>query len=373
MLLTLRDMAYCRRGSRFKTLFKKMTLPKNIEAEDLRDGQMWFTRPPAKNLRLTIFVVTIGGRQISSAIGAIHNLIEAEPILFHVIKNVTPASKAYDEMRRRCTTPYFVQLDEDMELYPEAILIFAESMNTWPEDRFVTYYPLADNVLGIGNPPIVQSLKLYCARLMRPFPCHADNVPIRSSVDGPWHKQLEAAGYRARASKKVIGNHGRTRSLFDLFLRYCKTTASLLDPTVKTHSGHLCILLRALGPDKASRSLAIVTPHFRQFAEIKNTHEEKLLLILNGWVPAARLSDYGLPQARPPIVPSIFRGDSQWAYEELHQCTRHDIHSIICAVAMLCAATGSYAFGADRYPREIYHYFTDTLKYREDERLETLR
>ena len=107
--------------------------------------------------------------------------------------------------------------------------------------------------------------------------------------------------------------------------------------------------------------------------KVKNAHQEKLLLILNGWVPAARLSDYGLPQARPLVVPSIFRGDSQWAYEELHQCTRHDIHSIICALAMLCAATGSYAFGADRYPREIYHYFTDALKYREEDRLETLQ
>ena len=339
--------------------------PRRITAEALQDGLLWFSQTPTQKIRLTVFVVTIGGPQISSALSAINDLNEVEPVLFHVVKDVTPASKAYDEMRRRCTTPFFVQLDEDMELHPEAISILTKAMDTWSDRMFVTYYLLIDDVLGIGNPSVIHSLKLYCTDAMRGFPCHSENTPVRSSIDGAWHKQLEAAGYWARAANQVIGNHGRTRSLFDLFLRYCKTTASLLNPAVKTHSGHVCILLRALGVNRASKSLCIVMPHFRQFARLEEAHFEKLLQLVNTWVPAARLDDYGLPRTRPVVTEHAFSGGSQWAYEELYRSPEEDIHSIVCAVAMFCAVTNNYVFSAKSYPREIYEYFIAALKYQE--------
>ena len=35
--------------------------------------------------------------------------------------NISPTARAYNCMVTRCTTPYFIQMDEDMEFFPDAL------------------------------------------------------------------------------------------------------------------------------------------------------------------------------------------------------------------------------------------------------------
>lgn len=90
------------------------------------------------------------------SLDAINKLDLDIPVLVNVIMNVCPTNKAYNEMRLRCKTKYFIQNDKDMELYPNAISIMCNVLkNISSKKVFMNAFKLIDNVIGIGNPPII--------------------------------------------------------------------------------------------------------------------------------------------------------------------------------------------------------------------------
>jgi hypothetical protein len=330
----------------------------SILINDLFDGKEWIHGNPS-NIQITIFLITIQSPQLEYSLESINKLNPNYPVLVNVIMNISPTNYAYNQMRERCKTPYFIQLDEDMELKEDSIQICMNQIeNSKKENKiFLHTFKLIDTDLGVGNPPIIDCLKLYNNEIMQKYPTYNNGKTAVSSVDYLWHNPILNDGYFINSMNIIIGTHGNHRSNYDLLLRYCKITKSLLDPTIKTNSGHICKLLGALHSDiySISELIWIILDEFKKFTN-NSSLEEKLqpiISILNSYIKNNTLSMYNIQNRQK--IEIINPNNSRILWEEISK------KKILCIVAILCVISDNYEYSFDKYPLKIYEYFMKIL------------
>jgi len=318
---------------------------------EIHDGKEWIHGNPG-TIQITIFLITIQSHQLEFSLSSINKLNPNYPVLVNVIMNVAPTNRAYNQMRERCKTPYFIQLDEDMELQEDAIQICMNQIEKSSRARktFLHTFKLIDTDLGVGNPPIIDCLKLYNNQIMQNYPTYNNGETAVSSVDYFWHTPILNDGYLMNTNSIIIGNHGNHRSNYDLFLRYCKITKSLLDPNIKTNSGHICKLLAPLHSDEYSISelFWIILDYFQKMVP-KPEKLPQIISILNSYVKTSRLLLYNIQNRQHITV--INPNNRQILWAEI------SIKKILCIVAILCVISGNYEYSFDKYPIKIYEYF----------------
>lgn len=370
-----------------ENLNDNMVIDNNITIEQLYDGKKWIhyktidseceqnndTIVSYKNIKLTIFLITICTEQLKHSLDAINNLISPYPIIVNIIMNISPTNKAYNEMRLRCTTPYFIQNDEDMELLPNALEIFNKYMNlnNTKNKIFLHTFKLIDTCLGVGTPPIIDCLKLYNNDIMKEYPTFSNGEDSVSSVDQLWHKPLINDSYVCKCTPKIIGYHGKHRTNFDLMLRHCKILKSICDPIIKTNSGHLCKLLRALCSnnsdcDNIVKYFKIVIQHFSLFCRIDFEQLNTCIHHVNTIVKKNILDMYGIKNRF--IIPDFDNLDfNEDMFCELFNLNEIDKEQLYCIIAILCVATNNYEYSYDKYPVDIYNYFNNILINKKEE------
>ena len=326
---------------------------------DLYNGKEWTHGDPG-TIKITIFLITIQSHQLEYSLESINKLDPKYSVLVNVIMNVAPTNLAYNQMRERCKTPYFIQLDEDMELHEDAIQICMNQIekSSRAHKIFLHTFKLIDTDLGVGNPPIIDCLKLYNNTIMQKYPTYNNGETAVSSVDYFWHIPILNDGYFMNTTSIIIGNHGNHRSVYDIFLRYCKIAKSLLDPNIKTNSGHICKLLAPLHADETpiSELLWIVLDEFQRFSSDSKLEEKlpTIILILNSYIKISRLLLYNI-QNRQNI--EIINSNSlkiRW--------TDISVKKILCIVAILCVISDNYEYSYDKYPTKIYEYFMGIMQ-----------
>lgn len=164
---------------------------------------------------LTVFVITIGDRDNFEPCIA-H--LKKQVVSFHAetIDHIAPMSAAFQQMIDRCKTPYYVQVDEDMMLFPNAIatlhkLITHDSSN----GLAMVSAPLWDCNLKMP----LQGVKIYRHNVFRRFPY--ENT---FSCELTQLLRIKAAGYRIMRlpldRNACLGEHGKHYTPETIFRRW---------------------------------------------------------------------------------------------------------------------------------------------------------
>lgn len=337
-------------------MFDELEINNNMSIDELFDGKTWIHGRTKNNIYFTLFLITISTEQLKYSLEAINNFNLDIPFIVNCIKNISPTNLAYNQMRLRCRTRYFIQNDEDMELYPNSLNIIIDTINKYDDEKiFLHSFKLIDDKLGLGNPPIIDCLKVYNQDIMKKYPTYNNGNIAIPSVDTLWHKPIIADGFLLNETRIIIGFHGKHRSDFDLVLRYCKILKSLLNSNTKTNSSHICKFLRPffqdINPNDSVKKIMYL------LSKIKNINYiilNDIIKILNMQVHTDKLVSY-----------SIFNKvhiNNINSSNDLIVCNKNEINeinkdSLLTIIAIGCISTNNYEYSYDKYPYDIYKYF----------------
>lgn len=343
--------------------FNELDIDNNVLLQDLCDGKTWIHGTSKENIDITVFLITICGYQLKYSLEAINRLPTASSFLVHVIQNVSPTSKAYNEMRLRCKTKYFVQLDEDMELFPHAIQMFKSAISLNVKKCFLYSFYLIDEYLGIGEKKYLECLKLYNFDIMKEFPTSDNPSESTSSVDRHWHSSIHAAGYVQKNICEPIGYHAKHRKPFDLMIRFCKSTQSFLNPNLRKNSGDICKFIKPFSRLEHFHMLfESIVHHF-----IKLQFDPRIFMknykitqpISSGHVSGPVLKEYSIHnrvKLDPNLVLNTFDIDK---YNYLYSYNPKNIYDIFAVIGIVTSLFERYQYSYDKYPYDIYNYFVD--------------
>lgn len=162
--------------------------------------------PPSPD-ELTVFVITTRDEPLESC----HAALDAQTCTFQrqEIAGVYPMGAAFQAMPDRCTTPYFVQVDADMILAPEAIATLYEAIRSAPPWIYMVAAKLHEE--GVGQRG---SLKCWKRSLFRWFAFR----DVRT-VDRDLHRRTRRFGLRLRPLDAELGLHRATHSDYATYLK----------------------------------------------------------------------------------------------------------------------------------------------------------
>lgn len=113
-------------------------------------------------LKTTAFVLTVDDPAFPSCKAAL-DAQQGTRFKLEIIRNVSPFNAAAQTMIDRCMTPYFIQVDEDMILEPDAVATMESAMVAAPDDVGMICFHLFDDDRGMP----IQGIKIYRTTLMK--------------------------------------------------------------------------------------------------------------------------------------------------------------------------------------------------------------
>ena len=351
----------------------------NVQLEELYDGKTWIHghkhRIQNQSIDLTIFLITIQGSQLKYTLDTINSLSKEIPFYVNVIMNVSPTVKAYNEMHLRCKTDYFVQLDEDMVLFPHAIQMLNQFIYIKSKKHSICFlhsFYLVDEYLGIGKDKLLEGLKLYNFRIMKNFPTSTELDLSTSSVDRMWHKKIEEAGFIQMCHyESPIGYHAKYRKPFDLMIRYCKSTQSCLNPSIKKNSGDICRLIKPYQTlpcnfyqlfESMVQYLVYRDPN-RFSIETFTKNYTEFYPVANKYVSDDSLNSYSLPKTRVSFLPNCKFIPNPSHFEPLYTISIYRIFDYISILGIITVLFGQYQYSFSKYPTDIYEWFLQLFRF----------
>jgi len=132
---------------------------------------------------LTVYVITIGGITAADCVSRLKN--QDCKFQLDTVENYSPSAAAFQEMINRCETPYYIQVDEDMLLRPDAVRrMYNGVIESGPKEAIIVY-PLWDVHLDRW----IFGVKIYKHEIMKNYPyinrvaCEVDQI-TRMKKDG---------------------------------------------------------------------------------------------------------------------------------------------------------------------------------------------
>ena len=198
----------------YEALYRRATSPRVPPLPP--DAPAFTGGPEARDLPdTTIFITTIGD-EVNFADCIAHLQAQTVRCPIVLIDRVAPMSAAFAMMHKLCTTPYYVQVDEDMLLHPHAIESLHDELEQAPEDVAFVCAALWDcdverAILGV---------KIYRHAIVRQFPYR--NV---ISCEVRQMNSMKAAGYKTvlhstDEGAPCLGEHGKHYSAATIFQRW---------------------------------------------------------------------------------------------------------------------------------------------------------
>jgi len=121
-------------------------------------------------------------------------------------------SKAFQQMLERCKTKYFVEVDEDMILFPNAIEEMYNNIEKTDQQIAMLVYLLKDIHLDFD----LYGIKIYKYNILKKYPYNLECL----SCEVEQLERLTNDGYKHEGMTKIMGNHSPKWNNNSIFERY---------------------------------------------------------------------------------------------------------------------------------------------------------
>ncbi|RJQ51596.1 MAG: glycosyltransferase [Nitrospiraceae bacterium] len=201
-------------------LLSEKSLERESGTVDKENDRIWNLYRSQKNIirkpvapsgiKTTVFVITIGDPSFPYCKKAIaeQTYKSFKP---DFIENFRPVSAADQEMINRCDTEYFIKVDEDMILYPDAVEKMERIMESAPDDIGMICFHLYDE----DREQNIQGIKIFRTEL-------AKNLMMRDlrASDMDLLEQMHDRGVKWIIHPEVMGRHGVIYTPETIYRRY---------------------------------------------------------------------------------------------------------------------------------------------------------
>lgn len=160
---------------------------------------------------LTVFLITCGEESLNRCMESLqkqHLSGKSSPKL-EVIRDVYPMSEAFNQMHKRCKTPYFLQVDSDVVLNDGAVQALYETVRTSPFFIYAAYGQLYEEGFGLGG-----SLRCWKKSIFNLF-----KFRDRRTVDRDFYNRARLLGFRRKKIEGVVGTHAPRHSNLSEYLK----------------------------------------------------------------------------------------------------------------------------------------------------------
>jgi hypothetical protein len=174
-----------------------------------RGGAIWARE-------LTVFVTTVGAPTFEACLERLR--LQSCTFRMQIIAHAAPMNVAFQRMLDECRTPFYVQVDEDMFLYPHAVRRLYELIAA-PANVAMAVGDLYDAHLG----RCINGVKIFRHAIARRFPFES-----RDSFEKSQLVRMERDGYvvlrkafdAAPVAGRTLGLHGVRWTPQSIFERY---------------------------------------------------------------------------------------------------------------------------------------------------------
>jgi hypothetical protein len=166
---------------------------------------------------VTVFVTTVGTATVNTCLT--HLREQDCTFTLQVIDRVAPMDAAFQRMLDECRTPYYVQVDEDMLLYPHAVRTLYEAMVAAAPEVAI----IAADLYDVHLAHCIIGVKIYRHDIVRRYPFRSmdafevDQV-LRFEADG--YTLLRPVAGMAPVARQTLGVHGTHWTPTSIYERY---------------------------------------------------------------------------------------------------------------------------------------------------------
>ena len=159
---------------------------------------------------VTIFLITCGNNpNYGHCIEALNK--QTVSFRLEIIKDIAPMSKAFQEMLDRCKTPYYIQVDNDMILKPNAIEQMYYAIEHTDVQNAMVCFRLHDTHLNLE----IQGVKIYKHDIFKKYP-YIDCL----SCEMNQLSRMKKDGWEYLVMTEVLGEHSPYWTEEGIFDRY---------------------------------------------------------------------------------------------------------------------------------------------------------
>ncbi len=210
--LDIEEFGWSTQGERFYTMFRELTSLDNKQSAGMRPGRLDLSG------EVTVFVPTVGAASFEACIE--HLGSQDSTFKLDIIDRIAPMSAAFQQMLDRCTTPYFVQADEDMLLAPHAVRVLLKEIKNVGAGTAIYCASLWDEHLDRA----IAGVKIYRHEIVNRYPyadvmgCEIDQ--LKRMRDDNYVVIVAPVDDVDRDSACILGAHGMFYTRRSIFERY---------------------------------------------------------------------------------------------------------------------------------------------------------
>ena len=167
-------------------------------------------REPSDHIDTTIYILTVDDPAYPACKAAV-DAQQGGPFHVEIIRNVAPFSAAAQRMITDCRTEFFIQVDEDMILNPDAAARMVGMMRRAPAEVGMICFHLYDEDRACP----IQGIKIYRTAAMKPFAFQNVKASEMNLLE-----QMGERGVRWVLHPDVLGRHGTLYTPETIYRRY---------------------------------------------------------------------------------------------------------------------------------------------------------